>query len=359
MVLDPDNPDPRLVDQLSKIYDDAAARLRKIVLDPPGKTPKAQAVNQARAASQLAQVQQQIDDLKGTATRWTNVALKQAVTKGVKAADKQAGLVLSPQSSVPKPSSFLAPNDPFSVVDHGTVKILAQDTVGDLHKAADAMGATSKRLLRKMAATGVTNEQVNQVLAGRHVIEGQPDVAVRELRDLLKKVHGDTVDIPTKNGGTITFKTGYYAKIVATTKVREATVKARHARLAGEGIDLVFITGRISKNFCTAYLDKVFSISGRSKKYPSLSSLPNNGPPFHPNCSKSTQPYIEDLADDAAQEAAAPDDATNKFLNTDDTTALQKEFRNSNQQSAASDRTAGVANSILARAGAALPGGGG
>jgi len=178
------------------------------------------------------------------------------------------------------------------------------------------------------------------------------------LRDLLNKVHGDTVTITDKNGNPITYKTGYYAQVVATTKVREATVKARHARLAGDGIDLVFVTGRISKNFCTAYLDKVFSISGRSKKYPPLSSLPNNGPPFHPNCSKSTQPYIADLADDAAQEAAAPDDATSKYLDNDNISQLQKEFQNSNQQSAVKERTGAVAGSILARAGAALPGGG-
>jgi hypothetical protein len=125
----------------------------------------------------------------------------------------------------------------------------------------------------------------------------------------------------------MTFDVGYYARMVATTKTREATTKARHARLAQQGIDLVVVQGRVSVNFCTAYLNKVFSISGKHPRYPALSSLPGGGPPFHPNCTKSTSPFIEELADPEEIEAGQPDPDLEPLLNVRDRSELQRRFQ--------------------------------
>ena len=81
-------------------------------------------------------------------------------------------------------------------------------------------------------------------------------------------------------------------------------VTSTNNRLAQVGIHLVAIVGLISKNFCTAYLGQVFSLDGNSSDYPPLSSLPSGGPPFHPNCSKSTRAFVVELASEKQLTAA-------------------------------------------------------
>ncbi|MCC6679877.1 MAG: hypothetical protein IT445_03145, partial [Phycisphaeraceae bacterium] len=296
--IDVDQPDPRLVAELVKRYEASAARLREQVLNPPGNSSRSQQWNRTRAAQILAQVDREITRLKQQATQWTGPALEQSMRKGIATADRQAR-----QAGVVNDGSPL--RGTFSIVDRGAAEVLARDTVGDLIKAADSMKKQAANVLHRMAAEGVSNADVNAILTGG-IIEGKPLQAIRELREALRKVHGGKVTITDKNGDPMEFPVGYYAKLVAVTKTREATCKARHARLADRGIDLVKVIGRVSTNFCTAYLNKVFSISGTHKKYPSLDTLPGGGPPFHPQCSKSTAPFIEELADPEDLAAAAP-----------------------------------------------------
>jgi hypothetical protein len=117
---------------------------------------------------------------------------------------------------------------------------------------------------------------------------------------------------------------GYYAELVARTRTREAQVQARHERLGELGIDLVSIVGRISNSFCTAFLGQVFSLSGTSAKYPAYASLPGGGPPFHPNCSKSTRPYVEALATQAQAEQAETLPDAQQLLGQDVATAQRR-----------------------------------
>lgn len=339
MAIDHDQPDPRVVKQLVATYEASADRLRKLVLSPAGASEHAREWTQARASALLAQVQAEIDRLKKEAVQWTGEALSKATQKGIKVADvqaRQAGVV---------PRGDAAQRGSFHLVDRSAVEILAKDTVGDLLKAADAMGKTADIALRKMAAAGVSTADLNAILAGG-IIEGQPERAIRELRDALKAVHGNRVVIQDKNGNPMEFKTSYYAKMVAVTKTREAVAKARHGRLQQSGIDLVVVVGKRSTNFCTAYLDKVFSISGGSKKYPALADLPGGGPPFHPNCSKSTAPFVEELADPEEVEAGLPDPDTQPMLARQadgskvSTTELQRRFQASRGLQSAEARAA-------------------
>ena len=43
---------------------------------------------------------------------------------------------------------------------------------------------------------------------------------------------------------------------------------------------------------------KVFSITGKSKEYPSLSEAPNGGTPFHPRCKHREAPFVEKFEDE-------------------------------------------------------------
>ncbi len=304
------------VDVIGDLFVAASERMAKIVLRPPGGTDAAQAFAQGRAATQLRQVQQILASLKRGSATWTGSALTAAVTSGVALADRQAA-----DAGVRPARSPLAGS--FHAVDRGTVQTFARDIFADLSKAADSMATRATTVLRQTRQLKLSESTIDRVLAGG-VIDGQPRQAIRELRQELQAVHGGTVRIVGRSGKPIEFDVRTYAELVARTKTRQATVVARHERLESTGLDLVAIVGRVSNNFCSGYLGKVFSISGRDSRYPALSSLPGGGPPFHPNCTKSTRPFLADLASAAQLKAADGVPDADQLLNVDSTVAQRR-----------------------------------
>ncbi len=77
---------------------------------------------------------------------------------------------------------------------------------------------------------------------------------------------------------------------------REAVTAGTVNRNLEAGNDLVMVTSHGARDGCQFYEGKVFSISGTHPTYPPLSSIPNGGPPFHPNCRHNLAPFVEDLA---------------------------------------------------------------
>lgn len=285
--------------QLASYFKQASERLKKLTLAPPGRTQASQDYRAAFAAQRVQQIDQILASLKARGSGWVGKNVPAAYTAGIKLAHKQAV-----EAGV-KPKGDLTAGS-FTQLDQRTVQQFAVDTIADLHKAADSMGDVLKSSLRQTQQLGLSEAEINQVLAVG-VIEGRPRDTIRALKVELEKVHGEKVEI---NGRS--FDVGYYAEMVARTKTRQATVNARHERLAALDLDLVMIVGRISNNFCTAFLGQVFSLSGRSDKYPALSSI--DGPPFHPNCSKSTRPFVEELASPREERMAEPDETVSKLF---------------------------------------------
>jgi hypothetical protein len=106
------------------------------------------------------------------------------------------------------------------------------------------------------------------------VIEGAPVETIRTLKKELVAMHGETVPIVDKNGDTIEFDAKYYAEMVARTKTRGGDDGAARA-LAGERLR----PGRDHRppqrrTSAPAFLGQVFSLSGKSDKYPALLTLP-------------------------------------------------------------------------------------
>jgi hypothetical protein len=309
---------------IAAIYRDSAAKLRAIILTPPGKTSSAQAWNQARASQQLHQVEKLIADLKSQAAAWvgdhrdgSSGPVTQAVKDGIARANQQAiEAGVSPEGGM---------SGSFHLIDRQAVEFFAREIAIDLGKAADGMGETAKKALRTTAQLKLPEADINRILAGG-VIAGKPVETIRQLRESLRAVHGDTVTIKDKNGDDMHFSAGAYASLVVRTQTRAATTHARHNRLQEMDLDLVAIIGRISKSFCTAFLGQVFSLSGKSAKYPSYKQLPGGGPPFHPNCSKSTRPFIEELASATQLDRADGLDDAHGLL-VDSPTVAQRKFQ--------------------------------
>lgn len=285
---DPDNPSQAVIDELLARYEEAAAKLRRIVAVPPGRTDTAIAFHRADAASRLAQVDAAITNLKRGIAPWTSRALTGAVRQGAVTADQQLAA-----------AGIVNPVPTFSLLNERLLGKLARDTVGDLYLAAESMGRQAETALRHMAATGVTNGEVNEILAGAWSIEGKPALAVRQLKDALEKVHGEKITIQGKNG-PITYDVDYYADLVAHSKMKQASVDARHETFQQAGIDLIQIAAQFMSVYpCTALVGRVFSLSGRSDKHPAYSTVSAGQEPyrlFHPHCHKYTVSFIEKRA---------------------------------------------------------------
>ena len=283
--------------ELARIYADAARRLRAVVLKPSGLTVSAQGFRQARAAELAARINVITRDTKQQAAAWVGRYTAAAARRGRERAEFQARAIRGRVSSA---TGVALGDDPlrpsFAVIDAGAVAVIARDTAADLYAASEGMERQAARVLRVTAQVGMSEADINRVIAGG-IILGEPTAAIRTLRQDLRHVHGETVEITDRNGDLRHYAVNAYAETVARTRTREATVAARHERLAGLGLDLVRIVGRVSDTFCTAFLGQVFSLSGTSDRYPAYSTLPGGGPPFHPRCSKSTAPFVAELAD--------------------------------------------------------------
>lgn len=318
-----------------EIYRAAAAKLRAILIAPPGSTQAGREWSQARAAQQLAQIEALIARMKQDAAAWisdprdgSDGPVTQAVKDGIARAITQAKEVgVSPPEGM---------TGSFSLIDPGTVAIFAQKIMSDLSKAANGMGENAKQILRTTAQLKLPESDINKILAGG-VIAGKPAETIRTLREALKAVHGDTVSFPDKNGEVIHYDAGYYAKMVVVTQTRTATTVSRHRALESMDLDLVGIIGRVSASFCTAFLGQVFSLSGKSTKYPAYSSLPGGGPPFHPNCSKGTRPFVEALASDH-QLTRAEGFTDSQELLGDDAAAAQRKYKDLQIQQQVKDK---------------------
>lgn len=306
------------VEALAQLYLSAAQKIKDLVLHPAGLSAQSQAFSQARASMLMAQVDKQIQSLVKGAADWIGPNVRQAMLDGVTRGNQQMKAIGVLSDKFPVGGTL-------AMLDTGTMRQFAADTFSDLRKAAESMGKNAKHALRKTAQTNISEADVNRILAGG-VVSGMPRQTQRELQAALDPTASGKVIIINKNGDPMDFDAGDYAAMVARTKTREATTAARHERLQQEGIDLVSIVGRVSVNFCTGYLGMVFSISGSSDKYPSLDDLPSGGPPFHPNCSKSTRPYIEDLATDEEEDEADGVDGADQLIGVDAYTA-QKRFK--------------------------------
>ncbi|WP_342455777.1 phage minor capsid protein [Caloramator sp. Dgby_cultured_2] len=112
-----------------------------------------------------------------------------------------------------------------------------------------------------------------------------------------------------------------YAEMVARTTTAEIASVATLNTCEEAGIDLV----KMSTHYptcekCAPLQGKVFSISGKDKRYPKLED--RYRPPIHPNCRHSIHPYVREFDDNAEE--------TEKFSNT----SLTKDPRSEKEKEA-------------------------
>lgn len=283
-----------VVNEIAQVYQAVTDR---IIGDVVNFTQKhgtgSQEFKRARAAQLTRSMDEHLRQFSQAVRRPVDAASKSSYTLGLRQGTsqlKQMGVRVA--GAAPVQGSFTA-------LDTGAIETLARDIVIASTKAVDDLAETAKRVTRAIASQHIADADVSRAIA-RGIASGDPKTAMREVRELFR-APGDEASfrklgsrIIQVGGAHMTVRN--YAEMLVRTRTREAVVHARHQQFTRNGVDLVIIDGRISKYFCTRYVGLICSISGSHAKWPALSSLPGGGPPFHPNCSKSTRPYIEHLA---------------------------------------------------------------
>ena len=275
-------------DLLASWYGAAAARARQIILHPPGKTAGTQSWQRARSAQSLVDLQKLLNAIDEKAAAQIGKGISKAVSTGI----RQANAQLAKAGLLSRKNALMGS---FGIIDSAAIGLIAKNTAKDVLGVSSSIEKMTGRVLKKIQEYGLGEAEINRIIAGG-MIDGAPRQAIATLRKDLERVNkGKMVEVINKNGEPMYFQSDEYSRMVYVTKTSEASTKSQHMRFQQEDIDLVQIIGNQTKYFCSEYLGSVYSLSGDSKRYPALSSLPGGGPPFHPNCSKSTIAFIEEL----------------------------------------------------------------
>lgn len=178
-------------------------------------------------------------------------------------------------------------NVSFAQLHTDAIEVLMEETLDELHSANQFVGESISGSLRQ----SVRDVVMQKIARGQTVLECK--------KSLVKKLSEDGfTGILSKNGRTMSLDA--YATVVARSKTREATNTATLNQLTSLGYDLVKMSKHNSScAICAVMEGRVYSISGKDKRYPPL-SVAFAGPyaNVHANCSHVLTPYIPELADD-------------------------------------------------------------
>lgn len=126
------------------------------------------------------------------------------------------------------------------------------------------------------------------------------DKALSSVQSFISKVRIGEVEPPIqtavsligKDGKSRRFELSYYATLVAQNSLQRSIVAATLERSREMSNDSIQVSPLLSnyENACDYYAGNVFSISGKSKAYPALSSIPSL--PFHPFCLYTLDLYL-------------------------------------------------------------------
>lgn len=250
-----------------------------------------------RAAVLLRDLQQAMRRIDAQATRIVGPETERAWRTGLSQAGTQAR-ELGLRDALPGAGGDVSGT--LDAANTDAARTVAEDTVARLSAAAEGQAQRAAGLFVSLAdATASTEASVNRAIADG-LLTGKRRVAEGELRRIFAGDEGGLRSFRQLGAEQITVGnwTGpirTYTSTVVRTRTREATNMARHQRLRDGGLDLVQIGGRVSVNFCTRFLGLVATLGAARDGFPTLASLPSGGPPFHPNCSKSTAAYDPDL----------------------------------------------------------------
>jgi hypothetical protein len=179
---------------------------------------------------------------------------------------------------------------PEVALNRRAIDLIVENTVGLLEDANKHLGRIMNDTIRQAGveataeklAAGDTVKQMKKNLEGKLLDQGLTSITYRNG----KKVRIDA-----------------YAELVARSTTTETTNRATMQQMEDLDEDLVQMTNHNSScPICATYEGRVYSITGKDKRYPKLDNAFK--PPYaniHPQCRHRITPYIEKFDDNAAE----------------------------------------------------------
>jgi len=195
----------------------------------------------------------------------------------------------------------------FSKLQREASMIVASGAVRDFNLVADALGNTFESYIEYSRYVGNKRFIAERIAGG--IIEGQTRRTVS--KHLLDDMKANIVD-GNITVGKMTMNAKRYTDLLARTVSRAARTEGTINRLNQDGIDTVIISNTGAIDFCRMYEDQIFSISGKSKRFPKLTLRP----PYHPNCTHTLSPFISEFADEGEVEIGSQFDKADSDLSS-------------------------------------------
>lgn len=178
----------------------------------------------------------------------------------------------------------------FAAVETDAVAALQDEMLGRLQDARRTIGRQVNDLFARAG-----RETTMQALLGA---QGSPraatDALTQRLRDRGVRAFTD------RAGRQWTLQA--YSQMAVRTVTREAVVEGAKQRMAAQGVTVARVSTHASScKICQPWEGRLVTLTGSRADYngqpvADLASMPNGGPPFHPNCRHTLLPVAEGIA---------------------------------------------------------------
>lgn len=224
------------------------------------------------AAEKIYEIQRQIKWLKKQNAEWAEKYIPEAYQYGMYQDERLLRQVAGNKY-----------DRTFSMLHREAAMVATEAAVADFDTVANAIETTYVGYVRRAQAE-ISKQAIARTIASG-IIEGQnrQTTGRRLLEELSSQVKGGFITV-----GKVTMNAKTYADLLTRTLTRAARTDGVLNAMKEYDIDLVQINNTGAVDFCRIYEGQIFSISGKSNRFPKLV----HRPPFHPNSySKDTDVY--------------------------------------------------------------------
>ena len=177
----------------------------------------------------------------------------------------------------------------FSKLHKEAAMVAAEGAVADFNAIANGIEQTFVGYIRRAQYTGAKQAIAREIAGG--IVEGasRQTVSYRLVEELRQRAVNGIITV-----GRANLNVNAYADLLARTVTRAARTEGTLNRAKEYGIDLVIISNTGAVDFCTIFEDQIFSLSGKSKRYPKLV----HRPPLHPCCTHTLSAFVSEFSDE-------------------------------------------------------------
>ena len=261
-------------EELIKLFTSAQAELIRLLqtVEPRG------SVYQYRKEL-LTQINKELALLNGKATPLMESLIKQAYIQGIITVNRKLGKKMNSKEEAVILKEL-------SKAHRKTINVFIRNKLGDLNDTNYFIGRQIKDNIQK-----ATQEAIGLKL-------GTNETLKECKKNILKNFSEQGITaIKTKNNRYI--RMDAYAEMVARSTTREVTNTATILQVSELGYDLVKMSSHPgSCPICQQFEGRVYSISGKDKRFPRLDIAFSSGyANIHPNCRHTLEPYIPEFND--------------------------------------------------------------